>query len=144
MLDLLTMALLLASWPPDPCPHMIAKPVRAEVTSYHLSHCGTGVNVNVGGVNVNTQPNQCPLFTIIRPAHAESQPSANSNTYTVPVGLLAVKRLDFTCQNHWLLGIIPITVSSSCVLTRESNAGTVTHYVQLPCPVIPEPPEKIL
>lgn len=138
MLSLLTTILLFSGDPPtETCPDQIAVQVRVEVTTHLARTCGTGLSFTHGGVQIGTSANQCPAFALIRPEHAESKPSPNSGTYTRIQTQLPVKRLNFTCVDHWLLGFIPIGVGSSCELVSESTAGAVNHFVQFNCPVQP-------
>lgn len=139
MLELLMTALLIGGEPQPACPHRIAVPVNARVEPLLLRECGSGITVNTGGTTMSTT--QCPLIVIVTPAHAQSQASENSNTFTEPAGQLAVKRLHYACETGYLLWILPI-LGSSCVFKGEVNAGAVTHYVQQPCVAIVVPPAE--
>ena len=85
----------------------IAIPALADVLARTEALTGGKIRYNV---EVKTAPNQCPLFVIITPAHATTRQAANTWTYTKAVRNLHVRRLDFECVEHWLLGIIPIPI----------------------------------
>lgn len=121
----------------DECPDQTATPVPADVRSFFMQKCSGGLDLTIHGVRVRTPRNMCPLFVIITPAHAKTRHVRGSGTYTRPEKTMDVRRLDFKCEDHWLLGLIPIAISSSCQKTGEKKTGGVTHYVQFPCP--PEP-----
>ena len=116
------------------CPDQVATPVPADARSFLLQRCSGGLDLKIHGVRVRSQPNVCPLFVIVTPAHAVTRHRPDSNTYTQPAATYDVVRVDFRCVDHWLLGLIPIAISSSCVKWEEKKTGAVTHYVQRPCP----------
>ena len=124
-----------AAWAPagGDCPDQVAKQVAPDVKTFHLQECGGGVKGKFAGLRVRTPKNRCPLFVIITPGHAKTVHRAGSGTFTRAVKTLDIARVDFDCVQHWLFGVIPIPISSSCQQIGEKKAGAVTHYEQASC-----------
>ena len=49
-----------------------------------------------------------------------------------------VWRSDYQCQERWLLGIIPLTISSVCVKVGDRQLYAVDHHVDEACPSEPD------
>jgi len=119
--------------PPETCPNQIVDPQKGSAVSTQPQTCGTSVSATVLGVGFKTPINTCPLFITVVPPHSGTKFAQNSHTYTLPVRSVPVIRIDYQCVGHWILGIIPIEVSSSCQKMGEKNISSVTHYDQFPC-----------
>ena len=115
------------------CPDQVVERLEVRVTPLMPQTCGTNVNATFAGIQVKTHVNECPLVVVVRPAYDYTVSSPGSGTYTIPVKTVPVTILQFECKGSWLLGILPIEVSSRCTETRSSVAGAATHYQQLPC-----------
>ena len=115
------------------CPDQVVNNVETRVTTLAPQVCGTSLSTTIGGVQISTPTNVCPLLVIIRPGYDTTVERPGSGTYTRPVKTLPTLILMFECDVNWLMGIIPIEVSSRCVSTGRNTAGAVTHYAQLSC-----------
>ncbi len=121
------------------CPDQVVERLEVRVTPLMPQTCGTNVNASFAGIQVRTPVNECPLVVVIRPGYDATVSSPGSGTYTIPVKTVPVTILQFECKGSWLLGILPIEVSSHCTQIRSMVAGAVTHYEQLPCDVDSDP-----
>lgn len=115
------------------CPDQVVERLDVRVTPLMPQTCGTNVNATFAGIQVKTPVNECPLVVVVRPAYDYTVSSPGSGTYTIPVKTLPITILQFECKGSWLLGILPIEVSSRCTETKSWVAGAATHYQQLPC-----------
>ena len=124
-----------AAWAPagGDCPDQVVEQVAPDVRIFLQQKCGGGINVAFQGVRIRTPRNRCPLFVIITPGYAKTVHRAGSGTFTRAVKTVDIVRLDFQCVEHWLLGVIPIPVASSCRQAGEKKIGAVTHYEQVMC-----------
>lgn len=117
----------------DGCPDQVVATVKPVVTAEYLQSCGSNLSTTVGGVSITTPMNICPLLVIIRPGHDTTIERPGSGTYTLPVKTVPIVALNFECEESWLIGLIPIVVSSHCVAEAERAVGVVTHYEQASC-----------
>ena len=115
------------------CPDQVLERMETRVTPLMPQTCGTNVNASFAGFQVTTPVNECPLVVVIRPGYDATVSSPGSGTYTIPVKTVPVTILQFECKGSWLLGILPIEVSSHCTQIKSRVAGAATHYQQLPC-----------
>ncbi len=125
------------------CPDQVVQRMETRVTPLMPQTCGTNVNASFAGIQVKTPVNECPLVVVIRPGYDATVSSPGSGTYTIPVKTIPVTILQFECKGSWLLGILPIEVSSHCTETKSGVAGAVTHYEQLPCDIDSDPPSEL-
>ncbi len=116
-----------------PCPDQVIEKVETRVTTLMPQVCGTNLSTTIGGVQISTQQNVCPLLVVIRPGHDTTIERLGSGTYTRPVKTMPILSMVFECDVSWLMGIIPIEVSSRCVSAGRTIAGAFTHYEQLSC-----------
>ena len=116
-----------------PCPDQVIKTVDPSFDSQSPQSCGSNVNASIGGVSVSTPVNICPLLVIVRPGHDTTVDRPGSGTFTKPVKELPIQLVHFQCEVSWLLGVIPIVISSECVAARWTTSGVVTHYQQFAC-----------
>ncbi len=117
----------------EPCPDQVIKTVDPSFDTQSPQSCGSNVNASIGGVSVSTPVNICPLLVIVRPGHDTTVDRPGSGTFTKPVKELPIQLVHFQCEVSWLLGVIPIVISSACVAARWTTAGTVNHYDQHAC-----------
>lgn len=111
------------------CPHLEAKRVPANWQMGPAVGCSGGINLNVGGVQVKTGNNVCPLFVVITPTHDVAKRTTDE-TRVESVRQVAEQIAFFSCVTDWFL-FIPI--DSSCVLDRIANLGTLDQLRTLPC-----------
>ena len=52
-----------------PCPDQVIEKVETRVTTLMPQVCGTNLSTTIGGVQISTQQNVCPLLVLIRPGH---------------------------------------------------------------------------
>ncbi len=88
------------------CPDQVTVDKPTSVVYGPDLGCG-GLNVDMGGVQLDGTSKNCPSFAVIVPAHASTSRSRNSNTYTMPLQTIRITRLDFACKTRWFL-IFPI------------------------------------
>lgn len=111
------------------CPDQSIKNVPTSVVYGPDLGCG-GLNVDMGGVQLDGASSNCPSFAVIVPAHATTVHVAQSNTYTLPLQTIKVTRLDFACRTKWFL-IFPI--GSACRRIGSDIVSAVSSYQQYPC-----------
>ncbi len=116
-----------------PCPDQVIEKVETRVTTLMPQVCGTNLSTTIGGIQISTQQNVCPLLVVIRPGHDTTIERPGSGTYTRPVKTMPILSMVFECDVSWLMGIIPIEVSSRCVSAGRNIAGAITHYEQFSC-----------
>ncbi len=129
------LAMTLATFPAMPllaqdnCPKERTKNVPADVTIGPLQNCG-GFSYQIGGVQVGTPQNGCPLFVIYTPPYEIAAPS-EAETKVVPMGAPSpVTMASFVCTTDWFV-IIPI--GTTCVLDKTVTIGAVGHLVTVGC-----------
>ncbi|MHC5064176.1 MAG: hypothetical protein ACYTG5_09400 [Planctomycetota bacterium] len=111
------------------CPDQVIKNVPTTVVYGPDLGCG-GLNVDMGGVQLEGTSSNCPSFAVIVPAHATTRHAPKSHTYTLPLQTIKVTRLDFACKTKWFL-IFPI--GSECRRTGSDIVSAVSSYQQYPC-----------
>ena len=117
----------------ESCPDQITQTVDPVVTAQFPQTCGANLNTTVGGISISTPVNICPLIVLIRPGYDATAESPGSRTYTQPVETTPILALEYHCEESWLLGLIPIIISSRCVGGNRNVVGVVTHYAQISC-----------
>lgn len=133
ILVILTLAGGLLAQEESSCPDQVIQKVDPIITSQFQQTCGSNVSTTVGGVSISTPINICPLIVVIRPGYDTTTERRGSGTYTRPVKTVPILSLTFQCETSWLLGIIPIVISSTCAAQGRATVGTVTHYEQFSC-----------
>ncbi len=111
------------------CPDQVTRIVPTRVVYGPNLGCG-GLNVDMGGVQLEGTSSNCPSFAVIVPSHASTQHSAKSQTYTRPLQTIKITRLDFACRTKWFL-IFPI--GSECRRIGSDVVSALSSYQQFPC-----------
>ena len=118
-LSIITLALALPLAAQNGCGFERAQNVPASWAAGPLAPCDYGINITIGGVNVQPGGTQCPLFVIITPLHQQPEPVAKE-TEVEFVAFTAEQTAFFTCVPHY---IIFIPLSSTCEHTSTQNTG---------------------
>ncbi|MCA8958486.1 MAG: hypothetical protein KDC87_20585 [Planctomycetes bacterium] len=119
----------------ETCPDEGVRPVPATDVAYHVTTCGTGIEVNSGPIRASVKAGACPAYSIATPAHNERM--AKKGYFTKRVGTLGVKLITYQCNSRWFL-FIPI--GSHCQVKSAVNHGEVPDIAQIPCSIgLPQP-----
>lgn len=116
------------------CPHTTVSNVEATAKPFGNQECGSGFRFRYEGVEFGGgggHSSFCPLFVLVHPGHSAVVPGEGSAAHQS--GTAPIVRISFKCVEHWLLGIIPVVVSSSCKKTGEENAGSFATFASVPC-----------
>jgi len=113
------------------CPMEKAENVPADLLIGPAYDCG-GLNYFIGGVQITTAQNGCPLFVIYTPPHQKAVES-RLLTQVAHVGSAPITKTFFKCVTRWFL-FIPI--GSACVFSNQVNVGSVQLLITQGCPAI--------
>jgi hypothetical protein len=114
----------------ETCPNERTDHVAAQVTIGPLQSCG-GFNYQIGGVQVGTPQNGCPLFVIYTPPHEVAVTTKAETKVTATGKASPITMVSFVCSTDWFL-FIP--TGSTCSLDRTVNIGSVERLVTVACP----------
>lgn len=126
-MSLSTMLPLMAQVPG--CPYERARTVPTSWVTGPGGPCGSGVELELGGVTIKTPKTVCPLFVVITPTHEVSERS-DRPTRTEVIGQVAEQTAFFRCDPDYLIFIY---LGSSCVLDRIVVTGAVNRLVTKAC-----------
>ncbi len=110
------------------CPMEATRRVPMSVLHGPKQLCG-GLDWNVGGVQVTSVTDGCPLYVIVTPAHDVAEPSTR-RTQVMPVSTVPVTKVTFRCQGEYFLFL---RVGTACVFDAQLNVGAVHLMVTRPC-----------
>jgi len=113
------------------CPDQVVEHVPAHFQVANVVSCGTGLEINIGGVSYASPPGTCALLVAYVPAHSLTKAQPGSLTYTRPVGTVHTWIGRYQCRSIKFLWVFPW--SSVCEEISFSRADAVTTYAQYPC-----------
>lgn len=115
----------------DNCPMEATRREPLAVFQGPAQNCG-GLDWNLGGVQVSSVRDACPLFVIVTPAHDVAVRSTQ-RTQVEPIATVPVTKVTFVCDDDYFLFF---HIGSSCVFGRQLNVGMVHLMVTRPCETI--------
>lgn len=115
----------------DTCPHKDVERVPPGFWDANQVECGSGVQVNIGGVGYVSPPGRCTLLVVYTPEHWIPVSRANSNTYVEPAGLVRQHIFRYRCKTVYLLGLIPI--DGECRELAPMTGDEIPTYVVRRC-----------
>lgn len=115
----------------DNCPHMTIERVAGSIRALNTVTCGSGVEMNIGGVRYSSPPGTCTLLIIYTPEHWIPSSQPGCNTYAQPAGFVREHIFRFACRTVRFLWIIPI--DGECTELDPGNGDSLPNYAVYPC-----------
>lgn len=126
---------LAAAVPAQNCPDHGLEDVPVKLLYQGWRDCDAGLqSVEVGDIVLSSNARRCPIAVVVEPARSVPTSDDGSGMRAAPVAQVDVVTVFYRCRAHWVLGLIPITISESCVIEREVVSGVRDHYGLSPCP----------
>src|SRR5690606_10151089 len=100
----------------DNCPMEATRRVPLDVLHGPQQSCG-GIDWQIGGVQVSTVRDSCPLYVIVTPAH-DIAVTSKQRTQVEPIATLAVTKVVFACRPDYFLFF---HIGSTCVFSQQLN-----------------------
>ena len=113
------------------CPDQVIQRVPPELTATNVVVCGTGVQIDIGGVSYTSPPGTCALFITYTPEHTTTRQQVGSNTYTEPAGAVRTYIGRYRCRQITFFFVFPWT--SVCEEIAFAAADVIPTYAQYPC-----------
>lgn len=111
------------------CPRERAEHVPLQVTMQAAVECESGVNMDVGGLQLRSGTKSCPLVVVITPAHDRPEPAAQE-TRTEQYGSVHEFACFFDCKPHHFLFFV---TSYSCEMSDRMELGVRPLLRTVPC-----------
>lgn len=113
------------------CPFERAEEVPASWNLGPSVDCQSGIDMQIGGIQVKSNKKGCPLFVTITPTHEVAKPAATP-TRTVVTGTSPEIVAYFRCTPTWFLFF---QTGSICEFDRSLNLGQVMRLRTEACEV---------
>lgn len=113
------------------CPHQGIERVVASLRSGNTVACGSGIEMNIGGLRYTSPAGACTLLLVYTPEHWIPVSSPGSYTYASFVSLVRERVYRYQCKTVYFLGIIP--VDGECRSIDTTIGDEIPNYVVQRC-----------